>query len=200
MPNIDRDVRCCANCGYLGLRHILTGQIVTAGQDFRETAYIPGLWLRDATLAYEQFPVCFRGAARFRDAQEAGPSWDQARCTAAIQRERDCGEFSKWEGLDPEDHYDMIQESARLQWQSEQADKARRHEHCTLAVSIVAVAVAVVALIASTLIGVWKIPQPITDTIQQSPATTTPNSAPSLPQTSRRTSTADQSLPPSSPE
>lgn len=175
MSDSEKKVK-CAECGYLGLRHVLSGRTVTASLEYRKTAYNPSLSIGGYDHVYEDFPLCFRGVVNFRDKEEAGPSRDQEKCRAAIQRDRDCGECSEWEGLDPKDHYEMTLREEIMRRQDNRDDQSRLHNWLSLSVAVVAVLSAVFGPALANKLS--PPPTPTVNVNNQIPATAPIESAP----------------------
>ena len=172
----------CANCGYLAARHKQTRQLLDAEPLLRELGHIPSFVSAGLDAIYDPHPVCFRSVIDFY--KEMGVTDNQDKRRDVIQADRECEEFIRWRpGFTPKEHWEMIQEADRLMWQvqreaddraerdrrdqqardfqASQAEQARRHQNRSLAVSAVAVGVAILGLIANTLIGGLKKPPTI---------------------------------------
>jgi hypothetical protein len=203
----------------LAVRHFQTRQLLDAEQKFRDDGYIPDVAVdyKTSVPAYDGYPVCF--VRRIRLDQKIGNP-NNADARMRVVQSTTCEQHTPWlQGFTPREHREMIQEEARLKWQAEreaadradrdrrdqdarrfqedQADRATRHENRSLGVAIIAVIVAVVGPI---LAAILTPPPTVINQFQLPPSATTPNTALSLPQINPQTTTADQSLPPSSPE
>jgi hypothetical protein len=156
---------------------------------FRERGFIPTFTIGQYDRVFDDQPICFQGKANFRSEEEKRAVDPEENCRKAVQHERYCEAFTPWRlGFTPKEHWEMIQETERLKYQAEcdaanvaererrdmdardfqrdQAALARRHQNRTLVVSIAAVGIAVAGLIANTMIGLSKKPQPINITVQ----------------------------------
>jgi hypothetical protein len=191
----------CADCGYLAVRHSQTRQLLDAELLMRTQGDIPSLSIGGHDLAYDHHPICFRvlkTSVNFRSEEEAGLSRDQGKCVTALNKERTCAEFTPWRlGFTPKEHLEMLQEADRLAWQEKcdkdardfqagESEKNRKYNTRNLW--------ALAAIVLATIIG------PIIGAVIARQAVTTPNTAPSPPQTDHQTTTTDSSPPPSSPE
>jgi hypothetical protein len=176
----------CADCGFLTLRKLTTRELVEVEEEIRATGEILAdpAFVHKPTPMYEPHLLCFRKSFRLHEEQcqpVLGSSLEQ-RTLAVIHNQRFCDRFTSWEhGYSPREHWEMIQEAERLKWQAQrdkqaqdfQADQAmqsRRHQNRSLAVSVVAVTVAIVALVANTAFNLLKPPS----TIVVNPAITIP--------------------------
>lgn len=122
----------CADCGFLGVRHLITQELVSPAEEQRQNGTPPESDNGRPNLDTE--PVCAVGATVLWDDSEGdyGPAH-------LIQKERDCSRFSRWiPALSPKEHLDMDMLEQQRQWQQEQARLAedRHRETMTQAKAI----------------------------------------------------------------
>jgi hypothetical protein len=176
----------CANCGYLSLLTATTRQLAEVDAAIRDEGKLP-LEKHDGQFhrIFLKNPICFVAAYPLgieKPAERHGHEHDWF--LSVIHDERDCHQFTHWlQGYTPKEHYEMIQEAQRLKWQTEreladkadrnkrdqeardfqaeQAKQSRLHQNRSLTVSVVAVTVAIVGLIANNVLSLLRQPAPI---------------------------------------
>jgi len=115
-------VKCCAECGFLGVRHRETGELVGPGEEQRETGSppegrsIPGLLAEKFSppepITLDIAPVCAVGACDLRKEWQECQKVQKLAPTAAaekvIQQPRKCKRFTAGlPGLNPKEHINM---------------------------------------------------------------------------------------------
>jgi hypothetical protein len=173
----------CAECGYLGVRHIGTQELVSPSADQRATGEPPGGPERIGPAGVlDVVPVCAVGAwdlpkeftAHNRPANENTIVRHRASAAAAktvMQEDRRCPQVTPWlPGLTPKEHIDKNLLEHQQAWQDERSKEDARREdrrdtknfrlNCVLV--IVAVVSAVAAWWSATHPTAIPIPQPPT--------------------------------------
>lgn len=120
----------CADCGYLGVRHIENQTLVSPGEEQRRTGSPPtieqGGTIGGRTLpVLDTRPVCAVRAFPLDEELLASVS-----AKDVMQKDRPCGRSTPWiPGLTPKEHIDMIATQAmldaNLKAQKEQAQRER---------------------------------------------------------------------------
>ena len=108
----------CVDCGFLALRRRTSLELVNPGDAYRQRGELP---TDNGRLTFDESPVCTAGAFDF------GPFHGRGRDAYMQARsERQCSSFTKCiPALSPLEHYEMLRESDRLQWQRQQDEAAR---------------------------------------------------------------------------
>src|SRR5258708_5505107 len=105
----------CADCGYLGLRHTTTRQLLEADEVFRQKGQIRAdgnHWL------YDEHPVCFAQKINFREKIGNQPHNEYELRGKVVQAEWNCNGFIKWQpGLTPKEHQEMMMLEEQRKWQ-----------------------------------------------------------------------------------
>lgn len=117
----------CINCGYLGVRHRHTREILEPESDLRERGYLLTQDPLTNQTIYEKYPVCFAHALNFITLLGRTPT-EQA-TLGTITENRSCDSFTQWHpSASPKEHKEMLAERERLDWQKqrEEADQAFR--------------------------------------------------------------------------
>ena len=131
----------CADCGYLGVRHPGTHELVGPDEYQRQTGLptrsaIPSVGsmgenVSDGETVLGIIPTCAVGAWSLERYYRGGND-NAARCCAAkevIQRERDCSKFTPWiPGLTPKEHIDMLATREMLDAQANRLDAQAARE------------------------------------------------------------------------
>jgi ferric-dicitrate binding protein FerR (iron transport regulator) len=144
----------CADCGYLGVRHPETLELVGPSHQQRETGALTGT-LRGQMFLDEQ-PICAVGA--FDLWRETAAQPDGA--LRVMQKPRDCLKSTEWiPGLSPKEHIDM-----NMLERSERRDTRNFWIQCALMVAAFAAAVA----------AWWSATHPTAIPIPQPPAAISP--------------------------
>ena len=110
----------CADCGYLALRGNLSRQLVEVDEACRIHGLNPA---PDGVNLYCGSPICAVMAFDLakEDSDSTAEDWLEI-----FDRERPCEKFVAWSrGLTPKEHIEMMQERARLEWQSQREDADR---------------------------------------------------------------------------
>src|SRR5262245_13820842 len=107
----------CANCGFLAVIHRTTRNLLSAERQLRDDGYLLDTDPITGSTAYEANPVCFVNKLDFR--KGFGSAMQQEHLRASLQEGRQCDGYTPWTaGLTPKEHWEMIQEEARLKWQA----------------------------------------------------------------------------------
>jgi hypothetical protein len=131
MPKLTPDNKHCASCGFLSVRHFQTRELLDAELQFREEGRIPWVKLdqRTEVPAYDEYPICFLRKIDF--GEHIGRPCEHVQRQDALHR-CCCDQHTPWkQGFTPREHWEMIQEEARLKWQAEreEADRAYRADN-----------------------------------------------------------------------
>jgi hypothetical protein len=133
-PEANVDKVKCAKCGFLGLRHLQSRQLLEAEKLFREDGHIPAPGIGSLDLTFDTLPVCLADVADFRrECGNGDPSQEKRK--EAVNKERSCPEFTPWRvGFSPAEHYEMIlsENMIEIQRQREDADREWRHKEAEL--------------------------------------------------------------------
>lgn len=134
----------CVDCGFLGLRHRMTHELVEAPENYRREGYIP----KDKHQpAYDEAPVCAARAFDFSHLRE-----DRRQAHDQARSERDCIEYIPWmPGRSPKDHAEMrllqdVEHRNRIAREEDRAFNAKAHEE-TVSVTRKSNRIAILALV-----------------------------------------------------
>jgi len=140
----------CADCGYLGVRHIESQCLLAPSEEHRKTGEPTSREPDPKDVEYAQthisklapgativdiLPVCALGLANCR--KECGAVGAQRISPISakkfMQDKRECGRFRPWiPGLTPKEHMDMKALEEQQSWQREQAAKEAAHHRIEL--------------------------------------------------------------------
>ena len=149
----------CAECGFITMRNLYTGQLEDLDSDFRDTgnppkrktAAVGGAGMRFAefdTTPYRHVPICFVQSVDLtadwpasQELLDRYKDWPASTMLEVITKERpECeGKFTPWQrGLTPKEHREMLdrqwmirheEEVRKTVWEREDRRDARAEDH-----------------------------------------------------------------------
>jgi len=169
----------CAECGYLGVRHPHTYELVTPDERQRETGIPTGIFtVGDKTTILGDMPICAVGACDLRkeceQTRKVASELGKVPCEVT-HKDRECSQFTDLiPGLTPKEHIEMnLLQEQRIWQQTNQAANDRRQQSDSarnFRVNFLLVLVSIAAAIASW----WVALHPGIVVVQSTPAATAP--------------------------
>lgn len=133
----------CSTCGYLGVWHASTGELIEADNHFRETGIIPPLGGDPTRRAYREMPVCSTNAVDFRRSSEIDGEPDAEKRKTVFNKARSCDRHSPWKiGFTPKQHMEF----SAVEAAERRAEKADARGFVSICIAVVAIILNAVAV------------------------------------------------------
>ena len=143
----------CSECGYLSIRNKNNDNLDEADIEFREKGIVPTLFDnigRNPHHIHKEIPLCLEHKSLGSAINNLkNPSNPFEEIKLAIQEERDCKEFTKWQqGFTPKEHREMMDRKTMLELEEKRRQNDRKWHWIELAILVVGAGL-------FTLLGAW---------------------------------------------